>query len=25
MPLAAGLIGWVTAQFSVRRWLRQLP
>jgi cell division transport system permease protein len=25
MPLAAGLIGWLTAQFTVRRWLRQLP
>jgi len=25
LPLAAGLIGWVTAQLTVRRWLRQLP
>ena len=25
VPLVAGLIGWLTAQASVRRWLRQLP
>lgn len=25
LPLAAGLIGWLTAQATVRRWLRQLP
>ena len=25
LPPVAGLIGWATAQFSVRRWLRRLP
>lgn len=25
LPVAAGLIGWLTAQATVRRWLRQLP
>lgn len=25
LPAAAGLIGWLTAQITVRRWLRQLP
>lgn len=25
LPVAAGLIGWVTAQVTVRRWLRRLP
>ncbi|MFC3124000.1 cell division protein FtsX [Pseudoroseomonas globiformis] len=25
LPPIAGLIGWATAQFSVRRWLRRLP
>jgi cell division transport system permease protein len=25
LPLAAGLIGWVTAQATVRGWLRRLP
>ncbi len=25
LPLAAALIGWGTAQFTVRRWLRRLP
>jgi cell division transport system permease protein len=25
LPLMAGAIGWVTAQATVRRWLRRLP
>ncbi len=25
LPLTAGVIGWLTAQATVRRWLRQLP
>ncbi|HEX4260545.1 MAG TPA: ABC transporter permease, partial [Acetobacteraceae bacterium] len=25
LPLAAALIGWTTAQATVRRWLRRLP
>jgi cell division transport system permease protein len=25
LPVAASLIGWITAQITVRRWLRQLP
>lgn len=25
LPIIAGLIGWLTAQATVRRWLRQLP
>lgn len=25
MPLAAGALGWLTAQLTVRRWLRRLP
>ncbi len=25
LPLAAAAIGWATAQFTVRRWLRRLP
>lgn len=25
LPIVAGLIGWLTAQTTVRRWLRQLP
>lgn len=25
LPLAAGLIGWIVAQATVRRWLRRLP
>ncbi len=25
LPLAAGAIGWLTAQATVRRWLRRLP
>ena len=25
LPLVAGLIGWVAAQVTVRRWLRRLP
>jgi cell division transport system permease protein len=25
LPLAAGLIGWMAAQVTVRRWLRRLP
>ncbi len=25
LPVAAAVIGWLTAQFTVRRWLRRLP
>ena len=25
LPPVAGLIGWATAQLSVRRWLKRLP
>ncbi|MHB0733128.1 cell division protein FtsX, partial [Roseomonas mucosa] len=25
LPFAAALIGWLTAQATVRRWLRRLP
>jgi cell division transport system permease protein len=25
LPPFAGIIGWATAQYSVRRWLRRLP
>ena len=25
VPPLAFLVGWATAQFTVRRWLRQLP
>ena len=25
LPLAASIIGWLTAQITVRRWLRRLP